>query len=72
VSLAGYIVLYAVLIGCAATCAIKGKFWFVGFGLVLPIFWIVGAVRPGKPGSAWDSRFNEDFSMPDAPGSDPT
>jgi lysyl-tRNA synthetase class 2 len=51
--LAGYIVTYAILLGCGALCAMKGKLWFVALGVLLPILWIVGAVRPAKPNSSW-------------------
>jgi hypothetical protein len=54
--LAGYIVTYGVLLGCAVICGMKGKLGFVALGLVIPIFWIVGAVRPAKPDSYWASR----------------
>jgi hypothetical protein len=63
--LAGYIVTYAILLGCAVVCAMKGKFGFAALGVFLPIFWIVGAVRPAKRNSFWASRFYDDFQMPD-------
>jgi hypothetical protein len=53
VPLANYIALYAALFGLGAVCAAKGKFRFLVLGLVFPIFWIVGAVRPAKPHSVW-------------------
>jgi hypothetical protein len=56
--LAGYIVAYAILLGCAVICATKGKIGFVALGVLLPIFWIVGAVRPAKPDSFWTRRFD--------------
>lgn len=55
--LAGYIVASALVLGCFAICAMKGKLGFVAFGVILPIFWIVGAVRPAKPNSFWARRF---------------
>ncbi len=65
-NLAGYIVTYAILLGCAAICAMKGKLRFVALGILLPIFWIVGAVRPAKSNSFWASRFYDDFHSPGA------
>jgi hypothetical protein len=47
--LAGYIVAYAILLSCAVVCAMKGKFAFAALGIFLPIFGIIGAVRPTKP-----------------------
>jgi hypothetical protein len=57
--LAGYIVTYAILLGCAVVCFMKGKIRFTAVGLVLPIFWIVGAVRPAKRDSAWFEHFGD-------------
>jgi hypothetical protein len=51
--LANYIALYAALLSCGAICGAKGKYRFLVVGLCFPIFWIVGAVRPAKPGSLW-------------------
>ena len=62
--LAGYIVASAIGFGCLALCAMKGKMGFVALGVFLPIFWLVGAVRPAKPNSFWASRFYDDFQMP--------
>ncbi len=65
--LAGYIVASAITLGCLelALCAMKGKSGFVALGVFLPIFWIIGAVRPAKPNSYWASRFYDDFQIPD-------
>jgi lysyl-tRNA synthetase class 2 len=59
VGLAGYIVIYAILVGCAVVCFMKGKIGFAALGILLPILWIVGAVRPAKPDSAWADRFGD-------------
>lgn len=64
--LAGYIVASAIGLGCLVFCAMKGKFGFVALGIFLPIFWVVGAVRPAKPNSLWAIRFYDDFKTPDA------
>ena len=56
---AGYIVTYAILLGCAVVCFMKGKIRFAALGIVLPILWIVGAVRPAKPDSAWAEHFGD-------------
>jgi hypothetical protein len=69
--LAGYIVAYGIVLGCAVICAMKGKFGFVALGVFLPIFWIVGAVRPSKPGSSWASRFHDDHQLSERSASDP-
>jgi hypothetical protein len=62
--LAGYIVASAIGLGCLVLCAMKGKLGFVALGVFLPIFWLVGAVRPAKPNSFWGSRFYDDVQMP--------
>jgi hypothetical protein len=48
-----YIAYYAILLACGLVCAAKGKYRFAAVGIVLPFFWILGAVRPAKPGSLW-------------------
>jgi hypothetical protein len=63
-SVAGYIVLYVIVLGCAVVCFMKGKVRFTALGFVLPIFWIVGAVRPAKPGSTWAGHFGRDAPTP--------
>jgi hypothetical protein len=63
--LAGYIVASATGLGCLVLCAMKGKLGFVALGVLLPIFWIVGAIRPAKPNSFWASRFYDDSQTPD-------
>jgi hypothetical protein len=66
-TLAGYIVTYAILLGCGVICGLKGKYRFLAVGFVFPIFWIVGAVKAAKPGSAWTSySAPEDFSTSEA------
>lgn len=52
-STGAYIVLYAICLGCVAASALKGKYWLALFGVIIPIFAIVAAVRPAKPGSYW-------------------
>lgn len=59
--LAGYIVASAIGISSLVLCAMKGKFGFVALGVLLPIFWLIGAVRPAKPNSLWASRFDDAF-----------
>ncbi|HXW58158.1 MAG TPA: hypothetical protein VEJ23_01640 [Solirubrobacteraceae bacterium] len=59
-TVAGYIVTYAILLGCAVVCFMKGKIGFTALGVLLPIFWIVGAVRPAKPASTWRDHFGDD------------
>jgi hypothetical protein len=44
---------YAILLACGTICAAKGKYRFTAVGIVLPFFWILGAVRPAKQGSLW-------------------
>jgi hypothetical protein len=63
--LAGYIVAYTIALGCLVLCALKGKRGFVFLGVLLPLFWIIGAVRPAKPGSYWAKRFYDNFHTPD-------
>jgi hypothetical protein len=70
VHLAGYILSSAIVLGCGVICALKGKFWFVAFGVLLPIFWIVGAVRPAKAYSPWFGHFSDDFQISERPASD--
>jgi hypothetical protein len=57
VSIGAYIVFYVILLGCGVVCFVKGKFVFTVLGVLLPIFWIVGAVRPAKPDSRWTKHF---------------
>jgi hypothetical protein len=55
--LANYIVFYAILFGCGVASAVKGHYVLAAFGVVLPIMWIVGAVKTAKPGSIWSEHF---------------
>jgi hypothetical protein len=52
-ALANILVYYAILLACGVVCAAKGKYRFFAVGVVLPFFWIVGAVRPAKQESLW-------------------
>jgi hypothetical protein len=60
--LAGFVVTYAILLGCGVVCFVKGKVRFTALGVLLPIFWIVGAVRPAKPDSMWADASAETLS----------
>jgi len=55
--LANYIVYYAILLGCGVASVIKGHYRLAGVGIVLPLAWIVGAVKAAKPGSIWAEHF---------------
>ena len=50
------LILVVALLGCAAVCAMKDKWIFFALGWFGGIFWIVGAVRLGKPKSRWAAR----------------
>lgn len=46
----------AIYVAPLVLCAMKDRWWLFGFGLV---FWfpaLLGALLPGKPGSAWARR----------------
>ena len=47
------VVLIGGLLSFAAICAMKGKWVFFALGWFSGMFWIVGALRLGKPGSRW-------------------
>ena len=59
--LAGYIVASVIGLGCLVLCTLKGRFGLVALGLLLPIFWLIGAVQPAKPNSFWADRFDDDL-----------
>jgi hypothetical protein len=49
---------FALVVGPAIICGMKGKWWFGVLGLFLtPIFSWVGMCRLAKPGSYWDSKY---------------
>jgi hypothetical protein len=48
--------LIAALLGFAVICAMKGKWVFFVLGWFSGIFWMIGALRLGKPNSYWAKR----------------
>ncbi len=52
-SIVGTAVAVAAVLGLAVTCFAKGRVLLGVVGLFIPIFALAGAVRLGRPGSAW-------------------
>ena len=52
-SIVGTAVAVAVVLGLAGACFAKGRVLLGVVGLFIPIFALAGAVRLGRPGSAW-------------------
>ena len=60
-----WVVITAVVLGgisliAAIVTALKGKWGFVLLGLLAAIFWYVGAIRLGKPGSYWYRKYYDE------------
>lgn len=53
---AGVFVLVLALLALPVMCASKGKWGFLLLGVLIHWFWIVGAIRLGKPESWWARR----------------
>lgn len=49
--------LLALILVPAVITALKGRYLFLVLGLILGIFWLVGAIRLAAPGSFWYRRF---------------
>jgi hypothetical protein len=60
------VVLVGALIGFAVVCAMKGKWVFFVLGFFSGVFWIVGALRLGKPKSHWAMRRYGDLRIVEA------
>jgi hypothetical protein len=60
------VVLVGVLIGFAVICAMKGKWVFFALGFFSGVFWIIGALRLGKPKSYWAGRRYGDLKIAEA------
>lgn len=43
----------AISIGTAVSCVLKAKYWTFVAGLLIGLFWVVGAIRLAKPASWW-------------------
>jgi hypothetical protein len=63
---AAYVVELAIALGCLVICGMKGKWGFVVLGFILPVFWVIGAVKMAKPMSWWASRYYGDVAMSDS------
>ncbi len=70
VALANLIVYYAILLGCGIAAAVKGHYRLAAVGVVLPFFWVLGAVKKAKPGSIWAVHFGPPSSTIRDSGSD--
>ena len=63
---AGVAIVLAGLLVSVATGVItglKGKYGFLAAGLLIGLFWIVGALRLAKPDSWWARRFYDEEKM---------
>jgi hypothetical protein len=54
------VLLVGLVVAAPIVCALKGKWVFAAFGLVIHILWWVGAVRLAKPNSRWARRYDDD------------
>ncbi|MGA7434462.1 MAG: hypothetical protein WBW44_02450 [Solirubrobacterales bacterium] len=57
-----YVALFA-LAAAVVTCALKGKWWFAGLAVFMPLFFllaIIGSFRLAKPNSFWARRFYDE------------
>lgn len=57
------IVWLLILLSVLVVCGMKGKWGFVVLGFLVPVFWIVGAVKLAKPTSWWARRYYGDATM---------
>jgi hypothetical protein len=62
-STAAYI---AIALGLAGVCALKGKWGFVVLGFLVPLLWLIGAVKVAKPRSWWAKQYYGDATMSEA------
>jgi hypothetical protein len=62
-STAAYI---AIALGLAVVCALKGKWGFVALGFLVPLLWLIGAVKVAKPRSWWAKQYYGDATMSEA------
>lgn len=58
--------LLAVAVVGVGVCALKGKWIFAFVGLFCGVFWLIGALRLGKPDSWWAKRRYGDAEMAEA------
>lgn len=56
-SLSHLIAYYVILLGCGAGSVVKGHYRLAAVGVVLPFFWILGAVMKATPSSIWAVNF---------------
>jgi cell division protein FtsW (lipid II flippase) len=56
----------AIGISLMAICWLKGKRGFACLGIVIPLVWLTGAIRLGKPTSYWARRWYGDAKMAEA------
>ncbi len=56
----------ALVLGLAGVCALKGKWGFVVLGFLLPLLWVIGAVKVAKPRSWWAKQYYGDATMSEA------
>ena len=56
----------AIAIGLFLVCLLKGKRGFALLGLVVPFFWLIGAIRLAKPGSYWAWHWYDGAKMTQA------
>jgi hypothetical protein len=60
------VVLVGLLVGFAVICGMKGRWILFALGFLNGAFWIVGALRLGKPQSYWAKNRYGDLRMAEA------
>jgi hypothetical protein len=63
---AGVAIVLAGLLASVVTgvvTGLKGKYGFLAVGLLIGLFWILGAIRLAKPDSWWAKRFYDEEKM---------
>jgi hypothetical protein len=57
-ALANALAYYAIVLACGLVTVSKGHYRLAAVGVVLPFFWIIGAVKRAKPGSWWAAHLS--------------
>ncbi len=52
-----------IVLGFLVVCGMKGKWGFVVLGFLLPLLWVIGALKIAKPNSWWARQYYGDASM---------
>jgi hypothetical protein len=54
---------FLVSLATGVITGLKGKYGFLAAGLLIGLFWIIGAIRLAKPASWWAKRFYGEEKM---------